>query len=192
MRDYQVDEEVTVNFGALPNAQLLLRHSMIETNNPHDCVALQMGVQSVVWSLVSERMFGRPPSAEYATCLPVNLKSDDKVLKELRVIVSNVKEMDDLEKVLEGRPISLRNEAQMLRAIYFALNAQSYPVRVPLTPGPARTALTCGMKDIPDTQASEAVRMWRLYAQEHRQSVKRASERVLQLWMELLLSEDAF
>merc|ERR1712173_131890 len=117
----------------------------------------------------AEKVFGHSDPRRYEACLPRQVTPSDPLLREMRAMVATPDEMDQLPDILAGLPLSLSNEARMLRTLYLAFSAQTF---AEIAEGEA--------------QDDPALRLWKRYSAEHRRTAAQALQGVLDLWKGLL------
>jgi len=171
-RDMTAGEPITLHYGNMTNAQFLLRHGIVPVDNAVNCAPITLHTLSPFWGLVAEKVFGHTDPSQYHACLPMHVTASDPILREVRAIVANHQEMDQLGDIMAGLPVSLTNEARMLRTLYLALTSQTY-----------------AKMEEENSHDEPALRLWKLYSAEHRRTATQALQGVLDLWRSLLTQE---
>lgn len=126
-KDYEIGDQIFVNYGNISNHDLLLYHSGYLEDNIQDCLHFSINTRNPYWLMIAEPLFGITSSI-YTGCIPVHFQPESDALVRMRIVTSNDEDLDSLDSALKGEMVSLPNELRTLRAILITLKSQGAAV----------------------------------------------------------------
>jgi hypothetical protein len=131
-RDLEVGEEVTLDYGARPNAELLTTHGFALPKNQHDAIPISLVPQeSDPHGTIKTKILSAGNITAPFALSPMALQEDSDLLVALRIIAATPTELKRYADAFAGKQLSVRNEHKwrlLLREQLSLLSAQAEKV----------------------------------------------------------------
>jgi len=115
-RDYEQGAQVFDSYGARSNYDLLKSYGFVLENNPFDSATLHFNLKSSnLVQAIAEPLL-RKADPNYETVVVFPNRRPDALLRLFRLSELDFKELEFIQNVLEGKPISLHNELKAYRS----------------------------------------------------------------------------